>query len=211
MLKGKGRLLVVEDHPGTARSLKQFFERHIRVEHAATAAEAIAIIESGVELRGAIIDIMLPDGTGIDVLAVVRRRYPRIQVMMLTGHCQPGYVNSAQHLGAQYAIKPASIKTLYAYLRSLEADVPAPVNGGPIVKATIDRVVADMTLKFKLVPSEARVLSVLGHAKARGDVAEELGITENTVKSAVATLLEKTGQESAVALQREVWRRAEGL
>ena len=58
------------------------------------------------DLTGAVIDIKLPDGNGIDLVAVMRREFPVLPILVCSGHTDDESVDRAYDLGAAYAVKP---------------------------------------------------------------------------------------------------------
>lgn len=107
------RLLVVEDDPGLAEVLtEELGTRGHRVTLAASVAEAresLAVAEFDV----ALMDLMLPDGSGIDVLRAVREQELPTQVIVITGFATLATALEAMKLGAyDYITKPARLEEI---------------------------------------------------------------------------------------------------
>ena len=101
------RVLLVDDDPGVAEVLGLLLEREgYAVSQAATRKQAIALVESR-ELDVVVTDLKLPDGTGLEVIAGVRARRPRLPIIMITSYSSMESAIDALRAGANdYVIKP---------------------------------------------------------------------------------------------------------
>jgi DNA-binding NtrC family response regulator len=101
------RILLVDDDPGLSEVIVMLLEREgYAVFHAPTRKQGIAIVE-GRELDLVITDLKLPDGTGLDVVAGVRARRPRLPIIMITSYSSMESAIDALRAGANdYVIKP---------------------------------------------------------------------------------------------------------
>src|SRR5688572_30595582 len=89
---GALRALLVEDVPGEARLVREHLRQqdfaHIDLEQAETLAEALAALESS-RFDIVLLDLGLPDSTGIDTLTRVRRAFSEVPIVVLTGLRDP--------------------------------------------------------------------------------------------------------------------------
>src|SRR5688572_4206547 len=99
-------ILIVEDDAELARALGRFFRAHRPVETAGTLAEARAFLAQPREWSAVILDLMLPDGLGLDLLDEIRAKQMQMPVLVLTGELDRSFVNRAQALRAEYVCKP---------------------------------------------------------------------------------------------------------
>jgi DNA-binding NtrC family response regulator len=101
------RVLLVDDDPGVSEVLGLLLEREsYAVSQAATRKQAIALVESR-EFDVVVTDLKLPDGTGLDVIAGVRSRRPRLPIIMITSYSSMESAIDALRAGANdYVIKP---------------------------------------------------------------------------------------------------------
>jgi signal transduction histidine kinase len=97
-------VLLIEDNPGDARLTRVLLEDvpHARfnVTDASTLAEALALVEGG-EFHVVLLDLSLPDATGLDGLRGIQAAYPDIPVVVLTGLNDPEVSTRAVQAGAQ--------------------------------------------------------------------------------------------------------------
>ncbi len=158
-------LLVVEDDPRMGRLLKRLLEedRHV-VDLATTAEEGLALAEAnGIDL--VILDIGLPDGSGLDVARVLRRRGSAVAILMLTARDTVRDRVVGLDAGADdYLVKPFAYEELAARLRALDRRRTPAVRprsvlaSGPIV---LDEAARKVTVAGKLVDLSRREFSLL--------------------------------------------------
>ncbi len=94
------RVLVIDDEPSIRRSLSRVLvERAFVVETAATAKDGLAAAES-FDPHVVLLDLRLPDATGLDVLRELKARDPAVAVLMITAYGDVSEAVQALHLGA---------------------------------------------------------------------------------------------------------------
>ena len=96
-------LVLVEDHPVLARTIKHFLSRQKDLSIIAIIDSAEAALAQLPELAAdlALIDVSLPGMNGIDLVAVLRERQPDLSCLILSGHTEPDYVRRALAAGAR--------------------------------------------------------------------------------------------------------------
>src|SRR5262245_61506031 len=99
---GKRKLLIVEDDPSLGRSLHRGTRTWFDPVLAHSVRQALELIDAGIDVAGAVIDIGLPDGNGFDVVAALRRKSEEIPVLVLTGSNDPATINRAHSLRAEF-------------------------------------------------------------------------------------------------------------
>ncbi|MBI5076600.1 MAG: sigma-54-dependent Fis family transcriptional regulator [Nitrospirae bacterium] len=110
-------LLVIEDDETIALSLRTFFEsKGCSVLCASTCREGLDICLREIP-DTVILDLRLPDGSGIDVLKEIKKDYPEISVIVMTGYGEIDEAVSAMKLGAEYYFqKPISLDALSVFV-----------------------------------------------------------------------------------------------
>jgi two-component system, NarL family, response regulator DevR len=190
------KLLIVEDDPSLGRSLHRgtrgFFEPVI----AGSVKQALEILDAGLDVAGAVVDIGLPDGTGFEVVAALRRLSEEVPVLVLTGSNDPAAINRAHALRAEYVCKPEFGDNLAQFVqRALSGKPPPP-------KDRVSATIAEIAAECRLSTRECEILKLAVDGIPRSHIAERMGVSENTVKTQVRSLLDKVGQE---ALSAAVW------
>lgn len=113
-------LLLLEDDAGTARTLGTAFrERGYRVAHAATAPAALALVAEQ-RFDAAILDLMVPGGSGLDVLRALRAAADPTPVLILSAReSLDDRVGGLEQGADDYLVKPFAFAELLARLRAL--------------------------------------------------------------------------------------------
>lgn len=146
---------------------------------------------------GFIFDLRLPDGSGLDLLADARRYARDVPAVILTGELDPRVVNAAYRLGGACLLKPAGPDELSRFTtEALAAELG--------IEAVVRPRVAQFAKDHNVTAPEMEILL----AKVAGLSAEELmekrGITRNTYKTQVRTLLDRLGVDSLEDARRKL-------
>lgn len=123
-------LLIVEDDPTFARTLRRSFERRgYRVSSAAEPEEAAAL--SAVQTFDfAVVDLKLGGSSGLGVVAALHARAPATRIVVLTGYASIATAVEAIKLGAShYLAKPSNTDDIEAAFASVEGDASVPLEG----------------------------------------------------------------------------------
>ena len=110
----RGRLLVVDDDEGPRKSLQLLFQDHYEVILAASGRQALEALGSG-PVDVAVLDLRMPDMSGIELLGHIREKYPEVEVIILTGYESLETARQAIRLGARdYFSKPFDLTAMRA-------------------------------------------------------------------------------------------------
>ena len=113
------KVLIVDDEPNILTSVGAALERmgH-KVVTAASIAETRRLLDDSIE--AALLDVWLADGDGIDLLSYIRKRYPRVECVMISGHAEIGTAVTAVKQGAyDFLEKPLSLDRLEVILANI--------------------------------------------------------------------------------------------
>ncbi len=124
---GKGeKILIIDDDP----SVRDFLERFLRmkgcvdIQAVGTAEEGLRVV-AGEPVKIAFLDIMLPDGNGLEVLRKIKQIRPGVGVIMITGFPEQGIAKQAMAEGAyDYIIKPFDLAYLELSVLTKIATLP---------------------------------------------------------------------------------------
>jgi two-component system, LuxR family, response regulator FixJ len=191
-VEGLPQFLIVEDDPLVADGVKRVLEKHGQVEVVATIQAARETLARETPGRCMIVDVGLPDGSGLDLLEEHKALLDRIDVLVLTGMFERDLINRASMLGAHVALKPISASMLDDFVRSL---VPrtAPV-------AARAKIVEREAARWKLTPREKEIVQLHVDGKTREEIIRELGISSKTYANHVTSILTKTDLANMSAL-----------
>jgi DNA-binding NarL/FixJ family response regulator len=201
--------LVLEDHPHAqdwlAEALAQSFEG-IRVERAADCAEARRILHRN-RPDLALVDLELPDGSGVDIVAEIGRTQPACMTIVASIFDDDEHVFSALRAGAQgYLLKEQSVDELADMLRRITEGHP------PISPAIARRLLSHFRApanapEVPLTARENTVLTGLARGHTLPEVAQQLGISRHTVSGYVKDIYRKLDIRSRAEATLEAARR----
>ena len=192
-------VFLVDDHEVVRRGLAGIVEAQGDMEvvgEAATARQALGRIEA-TRPDVAVLDVRLPDGSGIDVCRDVRSRMPSVACLILTAYDDDTAVSAAVLAGAAgYVLKDIGGSRLIDAIRAVSAGRsildPDAVRQA---KARIDLHADDDPRFGALGLRERQVLRLIADGMTNRQIGEHLGIAEKTVKNYVSSLLSKLGLE----------------
>jgi two-component system response regulator DevR len=195
--EGMIRVFVVDDHELVRRGLLEVLVDAgdiTIVGECATAAEAVRRIpRTGPDL--VLLDVRLPDGSGIEVCREVRSRDPRIRVLMLTSYEDPEAVIASALAGAAgVALKQIRSSTLIEAVRTV-ARGRSPLTDRAGLLGRLTGADEPAHLLAALSGQERRVLDGIVDGLTNRQIGDRLNIAEQTVKNHVSTLLAKLGVE----------------
>ncbi len=180
------RLLVVEDDPLVARTLGRFLSGFGDVTIVHDVRGAREAVCDGQSWDGAIVDVGLPDGSGLDLLAELRRGPLTGPALVLTGSREPQVIASAQLRRAYFLPKPP-------HRENIESFVMEAKKHREIVRSKLEDRISELTKDILLTPREQEILRLGACGVPRSELAARLQVEESTVKSTVRKLIRKTG------------------
>ena len=208
----KIRVLLVDDSPIIRLGLRSALEDYADIEIVGEAGTAIEGIAAVVQHRPDVVllDLHLPDKSGIHVCRELLKLRPQTQVLILTSSNSERNVQDAMLAGAKgYLLKDNDGASLAAGLRAVAAGgaVLDPSMAGQLLNLVKRRPELDATEKLnQLSHQERRVVALLSDGMTNKQIGEQLNLTEKTVKNYLATIFTKLNIErrtQAVALFME--------
>jgi DNA-binding NarL/FixJ family response regulator len=203
-------VLVVDDHPLVLQGMKATIEGagiFDEIQTAATAEEALRLAEQ-CRPQVATIDISLPDMDGIKLTRELRKRYPDMQILVVSMHNRPNYVIESFRAGARgYIVKQSSTEKFLDALRCV-------IQGDYFVDGTLGLDLATifatdsegLTVRdaayASLSPREQQVMRLLAEGHSCREIGEQLGISSKTADVHRASVLKKLALDNSVELVR---------
>ena len=187
-------VLIVDDHPVVRRGLRTFLELHEDVRVVAEASNGIDGVSLAEELEPDVVlmDLVLPDLDGIEATRRIRSVSPSTSVIVLTSFADDDKVFPAIKAGATaYLLKDAEPQQLVEAVRLASRGEPLL---HPKIAARLMQEVAgggERDAVEDLTARELQVLRLLAQGLTNKLIAEELVVSEKTVKTHVSNILAK--------------------
>lgn len=210
-------ILIADDHWVVRESLKQVargVNEHFVLEEAASFQEALNVLDRNPSIGLLLIDLVMPGFEGFEGLALLRRRYPSIPVVVISIHEDANYVMEAiRHGVIGYIPKSASAEEIRrAIRRVIGGEVSFPreiiargVNGGSRAAPVPEQTDNDGRLSL-LTHREREIMLKLGRGAALIDIATALQISRQTVRVHLGNAMKKlnvTTREAAIHFATE--------
>lgn len=198
-LMDKIRVLLVDDHAVVRLGLMVLLEDIPWVEivgEAGTAAEAItAVAEKQPDV--VLLDIRLPDDSGIVACGTITSRWPQTRVIMVTSYADKALVMRAYQAGACcYILKQVGNQALIDALEQMRAgklELDPAATQEDITRHHQDLRARSGDLFKDLTEREMRVLVEITEGKTNPQIADALAVSEQTVCNDINTIIEKLG------------------
>jgi DNA-binding NarL/FixJ family response regulator len=197
------RVLLIEDHFLARMALHSVLSGHAQIEIVGEASDGEAGVAMYRKLRPdvAVVDLRLPRISGFDVIAMLKREFSTVRIVVLSNYHGSEDIYRAVQSGAMaYLTKDASGEELLNAIQNVHRGLRY------LPHVALDRL-AERMPAVELTPRETEVLSCITKGFSNREIADELGIAEKTVRIHVSAVLEKMGardrtQATIFALQR---------
>ena len=190
------RVLLVDDHDVVREGLRSLLRRSPDIEvvgEAATAASAEAEA-AGLSPDVVVLDVRLPDGSGVEACRAIRAQRPETRVLMLTSYADDEALFAAILAGAAgYLLKETRAAAL------LEA-IHTAARGGSLLDPAMTQRVFERLRTASAAPAdpleqlseqERRILGLIAQGKTNKEIAGEVFLSDKTVKHYVSNILAK--------------------
>ncbi len=188
------RIAIVDDHALVRAGLRQFFAEQIDfcvVAEAASGREAIDIVRKG-EVDVIVLDIGMPDQSGVDALAAIRARAPELPVLILSGFAEEHYATALLRQGASgYLNKDCDPEEIVRAIRTV-------ARGRRYITAGVAERLADglgaggdLPAHEQLSERELQVFLRLAKGETVGHIADGMSLSVKTVSTYRTRVMEK--------------------
>ena len=186
--------LVLEDHVALAQTLASVV-RCVGDAHVAMNVEqGYETLAERDDWAGFLIDVLLPDGNGLDLLAYAREQGHEAPALVLTAMHDAATINRTYELRGRYLVKPADALGILRFLNDAAHDPRK------------ERFVREWARRYELTETEISILNSAIEGSERDQLAFERGVSTTTLKKHVNNLLRKTGDVSLLALAARLLR-----
>jgi DNA-binding NarL/FixJ family response regulator len=199
MIPGK-KVLIVEDHPIVSDSLfrliNETFENTTCV-HAATGAKGLSYL-NGNHFDVVLLDINLPDMSGIEFCARSRARFPELKVLVVTSLAQRHVIEKALQAGVKgFVLKTSDVRDITEGIRQV---MDGKSYFGMGVKNIMEGHSISGTSEPTVTKRESEILRLIADGFTNQEIADRLFISSSTVDSHRKNLLVKFDAKNTAAL-----------
>lgn len=201
-------VLIVDDHSYARSLLREIVQKifeHAKIEEAATLLQARQLIAQQ-NYNLALVDISLPDGSGIDLVKDIISSDAQTYIVMATIYDDDQHLFDSLRAGANgYLLKDLSQD-------ELESQISGIIRGNPPLSSSIARRLlahfndTRQLLKHDLTPRETDVLTLIGRGFTRKEVANQLNISANTAAEHIQNIYQKLNINSRAEAALEACR-----
>lgn len=207
----KKNILIVDDHPLFREGLKTIINRNANFEvtcEAGNAQDGIMMVQKN-HPDIAIVDLSLPDKSGIQLTSDILTNDPAIKVIIVSMHSKIDYIAEAFQAGASgYLIKDSASEKLLegleaitnneSYLDShISMEVLKKLKSMPVNKVSVQK-----NPYGSLTSREQQVMRLLAEGLTTKDVAKKLYISPKTVENHRSNIMKKLNLQSSIELIR---------
>ncbi|MEX2152688.1 MAG: response regulator transcription factor [Gemmatimonadaceae bacterium] len=208
-MKQATRVLIADDHAVVREGIRHVLDAASDFEVVAEAASGMEALRLAEKLKPhvVVLDISMPDGTGFETLAHLRRSVPTARVLILSIHDDPRYVLESVRAGAHgYLCKdspPAELRDAIRALHRGETYYSPAVAQRLSAAQEADNLRVARTSRFSsLTPRERDVLRGIVKGLTNKEIAAHLQISSRTVESHRESLMQKLDVKHVAALTR---------
>ncbi|NLN33221.1 MAG: response regulator transcription factor [Flavobacteriaceae bacterium] len=195
------KILIIEDHQvvaeGISTMLKEvdFIEKVSKVTAGNT---GIDFLQQNPDTDIVLLDINLPDGSGIEFCSVIRQEFPEIGIIALSTFNQAGIINKMIENGADsYLLKNTTSEELIGVIEKVSSGIKYL---SPKIKKILNEVTVLKSKTPVLTKREKEVLTWIAEGLTNQEIADKLFISQLTVVSHRKSLLEKTESKNTAQL-----------
>src|SRR5579872_1962753 len=195
------RVMLVDDHEVVRQGLKSLLERREHLQIVAEAGTVAAAVAAAARTQPDVIvmDVRLPDGTGIEACRDIRAERPETRVLMLTSYADDEAVYASIVAGAAgYLLKQTRGRELVSAIEAVargESLLDPMVTSSVLARLRALARGEPMDKLAELSDKERHILGLIAEGKTNREIAAILFFSEKTVKNYVSTILSKLGME----------------
>lgn len=193
------RILIVDDHPMVIEGIRMMLTQLEDVEvcgHAMNAASCLGyFIKNTADI--VLLDINLPDQSGIDVCKALTKKFPDLKIIALTNFDQISYVQSMKDAGAHgYLLKNADIEEIKSAINRVTSGREYWLGRENVRESILEHNQPMITRR------EVEVLKLIAEGLTNQEIADSLFVSVSTVDSHRKNLLSKLQVKNTAALVR---------
>lgn len=188
-------IMLVDDHTLFREGIKSLLDKYDKynvISQAANGMECLSLLDN-ISPDIILLDINMPSINGLDVIAEIKKKYNSIKIIMVTSHREQEYFFNSLDFGADgYIVKDAdtselflAIDTVFSGEQYIQKDLTSIMENRKINR-DVDKEKID-----NLTKREIEILKQIAGGRFNKEIADDLDITERTVKNHISNLFKK--------------------
>jgi len=200
-------VFIADDHPLLRIGLRLSLNARSDIKVVGEAENGFKSVEKIIESKPdvALIDVDMPGLSGIEVTRILRKSIPSLKIIVLSNYNDENYINAAMKAGADgYILKNIDVEELIKLIKGIQREEPmiSPYLVNLAVESQTGKEKVHNGINADLTQREREVLRNITHGKTNKDIANELFISLETVKSHTKNIFRKTGAKNRVEAAR---------
>ena len=210
------RVMLVDDHAVVRRGLRDLLSERADINVVGEAGTVKQALDEAARLKPDVVvmDLRLPDGSGVEACRDIRSAHPETKVLILTSHADQNALFAAVIAGASgYLLKdlnPASIQDAVTQIGRGGAMLDPQMATGVLERLRKGQGAHPADDAFSsLSPQEDRILEMIADGMTNGEIASKLQLAEKTIKNYVSQIyaklnVERRSQAARLATERRL-------
>ncbi len=199
------RVIIADDHPIVRNGLVRMIELTDGMEvvaEAATGTEAVQLFRQH-QPDVTLMDLRMPNLNGVEAIAAIRQEFPNARIAILTTYDTDEDIFRGLEAGAKgYLLKDSKMAELIDAVRQIHA-------GKKYIPPAVGAKLSERISRPKLSDREREVLQLMSEGKMNQNIADELCISQSTVKFHISNIFSKLGvndrtQAVLIAIKRGI-------
>jgi DNA-binding NarL/FixJ family response regulator len=195
------RVLLADDHQIVRQGLSALINAQTGIEIVGEARDGLELLDMVEKLHPHVVvtDVAMPNLNGVDAAGLIRKRFPDVQVIILSMHTASSYVIRALRNGALgYVLKSDNIEDVIDAIRSVMSG--HRYLSGQVSEQVISSLIAgqepEMDLEKRITNREREILQLVAEGNTNVQISKKLNISSRTVETHRANMMNKLGLSS---------------
>jgi DNA-binding NarL/FixJ family response regulator len=192
------RIVLAEDHILVREGIKKIIEAFADLEVVGEVSDGLQLLDflRQLPVNMVILDISMPNLSGIEATKEIKRNFPQVKVLILTMHKKREYLNDALAAGADgYLLKEDAAKELLTAIQKIrqEAVYVSPLLSAELATlyAQTRRQMPDLAVEESLTPREIEIIKLIAEGKSSKEIGALLFLSFRTIQNHRTKIMRK--------------------
>jgi DNA-binding NarL/FixJ family response regulator len=192
------RIVLAEDHILVREGIKKIIEAFADLEVVGEVSDGLQLLDflKRLPVNMVILDISMPNLSGIEATKEIKRNFPQVKVLILTMHKKREYLNDALAAGADgYLLKEDAAKELLTAIQKIrqEAVYVSPLLSAELATlyAQTRRQMPDLAVEERLTPREIEIIKLIAEGKSSKEIGALLFLSFRTIQNHRTKIMRK--------------------